>query len=130
MDGKVPFTYTFKIKAWVLGGYQSFVTPFLTLRAICPIFSGDMDELEPLLSLPDHTTWVGAPISQSTYTLGQPFRPKLPKCMDIIEYIAVDESAAGVLSYPSSSCMTIPCMSWGISTSIVYPLISPFTFKI
>lgn len=64
--------YSFKIKAWALGGLfttlqripnsglSSFVTPTMTLEAYCPTFLGNMDELVSN-TLSNHITWIGAP---------------------------------------------------------------------
>ena len=71
LDGENPRLYSFKIKAWVLGGFfngttcapneglSTFVSPLMTLKVKCPIFTGNLDELETI-SLFDHLTWVGA----------------------------------------------------------------------
>ena len=57
LDGENPRVYSFKIKAWVLGGlfvgstrtpnegFSTFVTPLMTMEVKCPIFTGNMDEL-------------------------------------------------------------------------------------
>ena len=129
LDGENPRVYTFKIKAWVLGGLftsstrepneglSTFVSPWMNLEVKCPIFTGNLDELETV-SLSNHLTWIGAPSLQSTYTMNGPFTPKLPKCHSIISYEAVEESLGGILSYPASSCITSPCLSWDIDSSV------------
>ena len=139
-DGENPRLYSFKIKAWALGGrfvdstwtpnegLSSFVSPFLTLEAKCPTFLGNMDELETI-SLINHMTWIGAPSLQSIYTMNSAFMAKLPKCLSIISYEAVEESPSGILSYPASSCMTSPCLSWDIDSSVAHEA-PPVTFKI
>ena len=57
LDGEIPMLYSFKIKAWVLGGFfvgstrtpnegfSTFVTPLMTMKVKCPIFTGSMNEL-------------------------------------------------------------------------------------
>jgi hypothetical protein len=87
-DGENSATYSFKIKAWVLGGLSTYVSPVLTLVAKCPTFTGNLDELDTI-SLSNHLTWIGAPSLQSTYTMNSAFMPRLPKCLSIMSYEAV-----------------------------------------
>ena len=125
LDGESPATYSFYIKAWALGGLSSVFSPILYIIAKCPIYLANMDELETI-NLSNHITWIGAPATQSTYTMNSPYIPNLPKCLSITSYEAVDESISGILSYPAGSCMTNPCLSWDIN-SLVAQII---TFKI
>ena len=61
--------------------------------------------------------------------MNSPFATKLPKCHSIDTYEAIDMSHTGILTYPASSCLTNPCMSWDIDSSVAYE--NPkFTFKI
>ena len=58
-----------------------------------------------------------------------PFVPLLPNCITIIRYEALNEVPSGILTYPASSCITNPCISWDINTSVAYES-SPVTFQI
>ena len=90
---------------------------------------GNFDELVPI-TLSDKITWVGAPEISSVYTMVNPFVPLLPNCVTIISYEAINEVPSGILTYPASSCMTNPCPSWDIDTSVAYESSTPVTFQI
>ena len=46
VDNTVVETINFKIKAFVLGGLSTFVTPILAIKSACPILIGISSELE------------------------------------------------------------------------------------
>ena len=88
------------------------MSQLFTLIVKCPIFTGNLDELDTISLSYGHLTWIGAPLSQSTYTMRSPFTPKLPKCHSILSYEAVEESPSGILTYPGSG------LSWDIDSSV------------
>ena len=77
LDGKKPFLYSFKIKVWMLGGQSTHVSPILSLHAKCPTFLGNNDELVPNTQF-NFLTWVGAPASESVYTMTKQYETLLP----------------------------------------------------
>ena len=128
MDGVRPAYYSFKIKVWVKGGLSTFISPNLSLTTDCPVFLGNADELVAN-TLSNKLTWLNAPVSESIYSMANPYVTLLSLCHTIISYEAINEVPSGVLSYPASSCITNPCTSWDIDTSVSHE-IPPVTFQI
>ena len=93
---------------------------------------GNPDELVAQTYTSTKITWVGAPESDasSIYTMDNPFVCLLPNCLTFISYEAINEVPTGILSYPASSCITNPCISWDIDTSVAYEHPNPVTFQI